>query len=222
VIFEDVFVPMKHVFMNGEVNHASDLVERFTAYHRRSYVCKAGLGDVIIGAAATVSDYNGMSKASHVKDKLVEMAYLNENIAGTAYCASVQSKATASGNFMPNVLMANVCKHNVTRFPYEISRLAQDLAGGLVVTLPSEQDFQNEVVGPLLYKYLVGAPGVSVDNRRKILRLIENMTMGRNAVGYLTESLHGAGSPQAQRVLIQRLMRIEDKKEFAKKLAGVE
>ena len=37
-------------------------------------------------------------------------------------------------------------------------------------------------------------PGVTVENRRRILRLIENLTMGRNAVGYLTESLHGAGS----------------------------
>ena len=37
-----------------------------------------------------------------------------------------------------------------------------------------------------------------------MLRLIENMTMGRNAVGYLTESMHGAGSPQAQRIQIAR------------------
>ena len=45
--------------------------------------------------------------------------------------------------------------HNVTRFPYEISRLAQDIAGGLVVTLPSEKDFRHPEVGPLLRKYLV-------------------------------------------------------------------
>jgi 4-hydroxybutyryl-CoA dehydratase/vinylacetyl-CoA-Delta-isomerase len=55
-----------------------------------------------------------------------------------------------------------------------------------------------------------------------MLRLVENMTLGRNAVGYLTESLHGAGSPQAQRVQIQRLMNLEQKKEFAKRLAGID
>jgi 4-hydroxybutyryl-CoA dehydratase / vinylacetyl-CoA-Delta-isomerase len=53
------------------------------------------------------------------------------------------------------------------------------------------------------------------------LRLIENMTIGRNAVGYLTESLHGAGSPQAQRIQIARGMRIEEKKARARTLAGV-
>lgn len=90
-----------------------------------------------------------------------------------------------------------------------------------MVTLPSDKDFRSEVTGPLLRKYLQTVPGVTVDNRRRILRLIENMTMGRNAVGYLTESLHGAGSPQAQRILIQRLMNLEEKKDLAKSLAGI-
>jgi len=53
------------------------------------------------------------------------------------------------------------------------------------------------------------------------LRLIENMTLGRNSVGYLTESMHGAGSPQAQRIQIQRQMQIGYKKNLAKKLAGI-
>ena len=73
----------------------------------------------------------------------------------------------------------------------------------------------------MLEKYLKGRPGVSVDNRSRVLRLIENMTMGRNAVGYLTESMHGAGSPQAQRIQIARSMQIEFKKQLAKKLAGI-
>jgi 4-hydroxybutyryl-CoA dehydratase/vinylacetyl-CoA-Delta-isomerase len=55
----------------------------------------------------------------------------------------------------------------------------------------------------------------------RILRLIENMTLGRNAVGYLTESMHGAGSPQAQRIQILRQMDIEKKKNYAQQLAGI-
>ena len=38
VLLEDVFIPWKDVFMDGEVEFASMLVERFTTYHRRSYV----------------------------------------------------------------------------------------------------------------------------------------------------------------------------------------
>src|SRR5439155_8750374 len=82
VIFKDVFIPNEVIFMNGEYEYAAMLVERFTCYHRRSYVCKTGPGDVLIGAAAAIADYNGVANASHIKDKLVEMTYLNEAIFG--------------------------------------------------------------------------------------------------------------------------------------------
>jgi 4-hydroxybutyryl-CoA dehydratase/vinylacetyl-CoA-Delta-isomerase len=221
IVIDDVFVPNELVFMDGETEFAAALVERFTAYHRRSYVCKTGLGDVIIGAAALIADYNGAGSASHVRDKLVEMAHLNETIYGAGIAASHESHATPAGNYEPDDLLANVCKHNVTRFPYELARLAQDLAGGLVATLPSEKDFENPETGPLLRKYLKGRDGVSVEDRARVLRLIENMTLGRNAVGYLTESMHGAGSPQAQRIQIARQMNLEEKKSMARALAGI-
>jgi 4-hydroxybutyryl-CoA dehydratase / vinylacetyl-CoA-Delta-isomerase len=222
IIFDNVFIPNELIFMQGEYEYASMLVERFTCYHRRSYVCKTGLGDVLIGAAAAIADYNGVANASHIKDKLVEMTHLNETIFGTGIASSFQSHKTTAGNYQNDDMLANVCKHNVTRFPYELGRLAQDIAGGLMVTMPSEQDFRSPEAGPLLEKYLKGRKGVSTENRVRVLRLIENMTLGRNAVGYLTESMHGAGSPQAQRIQIARQMQLEYKKKLAKNLANVE
>ncbi len=71
MILDRVFIPWDKVFMHGEFEFASMLIERFTCYHRRSYVCKTGLGDVLIGAAATIADYNGVQKVSHIKDKIV-------------------------------------------------------------------------------------------------------------------------------------------------------
>jgi len=149
IILDNVFIPNELIFMDGEFEFASMLVERFTCYHRRSYVCKTGLGDVLIGAAASVADYNGISNASHIKDKLVEMTHLNETIFAAGIASSYQAHKTASGNFQNDDMLANVCKHNVTRYPYEIGRLAQDIAGGLVVTMPSEKDFRGPVTGPL-------------------------------------------------------------------------
>jgi 4-hydroxybutyryl-CoA dehydratase / vinylacetyl-CoA-Delta-isomerase len=81
---------------------------------------------------------------------------------------------------------------------------------------------QNNEIGPLIGKFFQGRDGVEVVDRMRILRLIENMTIGRNAVGYPTESLHGAGSPQAQRIQIARGMNLEDNKARARALAGIE
>lgn len=221
IVFEDVFIPWDHVFMNGEHAFAAMLVERFTTYHRCSYICKAGVGDVLIGAAAEIAHLNGVDQASHVKDKIVEMVHLNETIRSGALASAHEARPMASGVYLNDELLANVCKQNVTRFPYEISRLAQDIAGGLMVTMPGEQDLRHPEIGPLVRKYLVGRANTGLEARMRILRLIENMTLGRNAVGYLTESLHGAGSPQAQRIQIARGANLADKRKAARALAGV-
>ncbi|MGA2009800.1 MAG: 4-hydroxyphenylacetate 3-hydroxylase N-terminal domain-containing protein [Solirubrobacteraceae bacterium] len=222
IIIDDVFVPNEYVFLDGEVEYAAPLVDRFTGFHRRSYVCKTGLGDVLIGASAQLAEWNGVAGAGHIRDKLVEMVHLNETIYGAGIAASHQSTPTAAGNFQPDQLLANVCKHNVTRFPYELGRLAQDIGGGIVATMPSELDFDDPDTGPLLRKYFATVPGINAEDRMRVLRLVENMTMGRNAVGYLTESMHGAGSPQAQRIVMARLADLEHKKTLARHLAGVE
>ena len=156
VVFDEVFIPWEHVLMDGEHEFAQPMVSRFTAYHRASYVCKTGLGDVMVGAAAAIAEYNGADKASHIKDKLVEMTHLNETIFSSGIASSHEAKPLDSGIYMNDEMLSNVCKHNVTRFPYEIARFAQDLAGGIMVTLPSQQDFESEDVGPILAKYLKG------------------------------------------------------------------
>lgn len=221
VIFDNVFIPYERVFMDGEVENAATLVQRFTAYHRRSYVCKSGVGDVLIGAAASAAEMNGVDNVSHIKDKLVGMTHLNETIYGTGIAASYQGFATPSGAYLPDDMLANVCKHHVTKLPYDMARTAQDIAGGLMVTMPSEADLKSKEIGGLVEKYLRGKTEFSTEERLRILRLIENMTLGRNAVGYLTESMHGAGSPQAQRIEIGRAMQLEYKKRLAKIIAGV-
>ena len=222
VIFEDVFVPNERIFLNGETEFAGMLVERFASYHRQSYGgCKVGVGDVLIGATALAADYNGAAKASHVKDKLIEMTHLNETLYSCGIACSAEGSATASGNYYVDALLANVCKQNVTRFPYEITRLAEDIAGGLMVTMPGEQDLKNDYLRPYLEKYLKGVADIPTEDRLRILRLIENLTLGAAAVGYRTESMHGAGSPQAQRIMISRQSNLAHKKQLAKDIAGI-
>ena len=221
-IFDNVFVPNDRIFLCGESEFAGMMVERFAGYHRQSYGgCKVGVGDVLIGAAAVAADYNGAAKASHIKDKLIEMTHLNETLYCCGIACSAEGHPTESGNYMIDLLLANVCKQNVTRFPYEIVRLAEDIAGGLMVTAPGEADFRDEKLGPVIDKYLRGVSTVSTENRLRILRLIENLSLGTAAVGYRTESMHGAGSPQAQRIMIARQGNLAMKKELAKNLAHI-
>jgi len=221
IVFDDVIVPWERVFMYKEHDFSGQLVEQFASYHRQSYACKVGVGDVLIGAAQTAAEYNGAEKASHVRDKIIEMNHLNETLYCGCIACAAEGHCEPSGTYYVDTLLANVHKQNVTRFPYEIARIAQDIAGGLMVTCPSEADLKSPDTGKWVRKYLQGRSSVSTENRIRILRLIENLTLGSAAVGYLTESMHGAGSPQAQRIMIARLVNMKDKQKVAKKLAGI-
>ncbi len=230
VVFDNVFIPNEYVFLAGEYDFAGMMVERFAGYHRQSYGgCKVGVGDVLIGAAALAAEYNGAQKASHIKDKLIEMIHLNETLYCCGIACSSEGHPTQAGNYEIDLLLANVCKQNVTRFPYDITRLAEDIAGGLMVTMPSEKDFKSDVkvgrngetIGEICNKYFAAAPSCTTEERMRILRLVESICLGSSAVGYRTESLHGAGSPQAQRIMISRQGNLEAKKELAKAIAGI-
>jgi 4-hydroxybutyryl-CoA dehydratase/vinylacetyl-CoA-Delta-isomerase len=222
LIFDDVFVPWERIFLCGEHEFAGLLVERFASYHRQSYGgCKVGVGDVLIGATATAAEYAGVAQAAHIKRKIAEMLHLNETLFACGLACSYMGGPTASGTYLVDMLLANVCKQNVTRFPYEIARLAEDIAGGLMVTMPSEKDLRNPHLRPYIEKYLRGVEDVATEDRMRILRLIENMTSGTGAVAYRTESMHGAGSPEAQVIMIGRQSDLAHKKELAKTIAGV-
>lgn len=223
VIFENVFVPKENIFMKGEVEFSGELVNRFAGFHRQSYGgCKVGVGDVLIGATALISEYNGTEKASHIRDKITEMVHLNETLYSCGIACSSLGFQREAGNYEMDMLLANVCKQNVTRFPYEIGRLAEDIAGGIICTLPSEADLNSKEIGDLLKKYLSTCEGISTDDRYKVLRFIENLTMGVASVSYRTESMHGAGSPQAQRIMIARQANLGQKKKLVKEILDIE
>jgi len=218
IAFEDVFVPNDRLFMNGETALTGALVYRFAAHHRANYgACKTGLMDVLIGAVSYLTQVQGTDKGSHVRDKITEMTHLAETLYSSSIACSAEGKPTPSGAYLVDTMLANVCKQNVTRFHFEVARLALDLAGGFIATLPSQYDLESEDVGHLVRKYFSGVEGIPTEERMKLARLIEAMTGGTA----LVESMHGAGSPQAQRIMIYREGDLEKKMKLAKALLGV-
>jgi 4-hydroxybutyryl-CoA dehydratase / vinylacetyl-CoA-Delta-isomerase len=218
IVFDEVFIPNERIFLNGEAEFTGSIVYRFAAHHRANYgACKTGLMDVLTGAVTYLAQAQGSAKGSHVRDKVTEMIHLSETLYSSSIACSAEGVPTESGAYMVDTMLANVCKQNVTRFHFEVARLAVDLAGGFIATLPSEYDLRSDDVGHLVKKYFTGVAGIPVEDRIKIGRLIEAMTGGTAMV----ESMHGAGSPQAQRIMIFREGDLVKKMSLAKALAGI-
>ena len=95
IVFEDVFVPLEKVFMDGETDFTGDVVYRFAAHHRANYgACKTGLMDVLTGAVSYLTQIQGTAKGSHVRDKVTEMIHLCETLYSSSIACSAEGWPT--------------------------------------------------------------------------------------------------------------------------------
>jgi len=222
LVFDNVFVPWDKVFLYKEVEWAGNIPFLFGANHRQTYGgCKAGVSDVLIGATKLVAEYTGIDKLPHIRDKMAEMVVLTETIYCCGLATALEGEKLDTGSYYVNQLLGNVCKLNVAELPFKIARLAVDIAGGILGDAPGEKDLKSPEIGKFVDKYLKGVAGVPTENRMKLIYLIQTLLFGFNSVGYVVESVHGAGPPQAQKSSLYRLVDWDHKKNLAKTLTNI-
>lgn len=217
LLFEDVFVPQERVFMAGESEFSKSAVLNFVNTYRAAIGgCVAGQGDVKIGAALLTARTNGLN-SKVFKDKVVQMQINNETTFGMGVAAAALGKRHPSGAWQCDMLLSNVNKVHVATLPYETSRLAQDISGGIAETgcMPAYQDFKSEKYGHLIEKYMKAAG--SGEERTRAARLVEWATIGAGVPG----CMHGGGSPDGAKLLIRAFADIEGKVDLARRLAGI-
>ena len=218
LLFEDVVVPQERVFLCQEWKYALQAVMSFIAPYRAAIGgCVAGQGDVMIGAAALMARANGLHEKVF-REKITQMIINNETTFGMGIAASALGKKHPSGVWLPDVLLSNVNKVHVATLPYETKRLTQEIAGGIGETgcLPSCQDIRDQKYGKLLQKYLSAT--CSGETRAKIARLIEWLTIGAGVPG----CMHGGGSPDGAKLVINRKADINRYIDLAKRLADIQ
>jgi len=163
-------------------------------------------------------EYNGTGRVSHLKEKIVDMIHRAETLYGCSIAASYEGKQEPSGIYFIDPVLANASKIHEGREMAEVTRLMIDIAGGFVADLPSDRDFENPEIGPLLQKYLKGAKDVPLENRVKMFRLVEKLALESADT---VSDIHGGGSPAAHRLTIFRESNINSKKTVAKRLADI-
>lgn len=218
LLFDDVFIPNERVFMCKEYSYAIKAVMNFVAPYRAAIGgCVAGQGDVMIGASALMARANGLSEKVF-REKMIQMMINNETTFGMGIAASALGKKHPSGVWMPDTLLSNVNKVHVATLPYETKRIAQDIAGGIAETgcIPSCQDLNDPRYGELLKKYLKA--NCSGETRAKIARFIEWLTIGAGVPG----CMHGGGSPDGAKLLINARSDVNHYIELAKRLANID
>ena len=219
IIFDDVFIPDERVFLKGEWEFAGDIAYMFANFHRLSAESyKAMELELFTGAAALMAEYNGVEKASHIRDELTWLVMFTEatEVMGRAACEYCVSEPD-SDLVYPNPVYANICKFYFADNWHQATKYIQDIAGGIVGTCPSSKDFLNPETHDLLDKYLGGKAGIPTEHRLRLVKLIRDLTSSYEDV--LT--IHAEGSLAAQKLSVYVLADFERYKAAAKRAARI-
>jgi aromatic ring hydroxylase len=222
VVFDNAFIPKERVFMCHEWDFGRRLALLFADSHRHSYSgCKPAVSDILCGAACLVAEANNIEKASHVREKLSEYAGAAELSYAAGIASAIYGEKTSSGTFFPNEVFANVGRRLTGETIYHEFNLLAEIAGGLAVTLPYEDDFNKKETKAWLEKYIMRNPKVPPEVAHRIWRLVENLTASSMAAWYQIAGVHGGGSPIMETIALNQGYDYESKKNIAKYLAGI-
>ena len=219
VVFDDVFIPNERVFLKEEWQFAGDVAYMFGNFHRLSAeTYKAVELELLTGAAALMAEYNGIERFAHVQDKLTWLTMLTEatETMGLAACEHCVSEP-GSGLVYPNPMTANIAKLFFADNWHQASKYLQDIAGGIVATIPSSKDYYNPETHDMMEKYFAGKAGVPTEDRLRLVRLIRDMSSAYEDV----ITLHAEGSLAAQRLSILSLADFDRYKGAAKRAARI-
>jgi len=204
-IFDDVFIPNDRVFLLREWEAAGTLANLFGLYHRFTALSyRQVIAETLLGAAKMMAEQNGTDGVSHVREKLAHLIMYREQSRMAIRLAALDAaKDELTGLVYPNSLWANIGKlQSNTQYMSSVQNMV-DIAGGLISTMPSPEDYSRKDIGPLMKKYLAGNAKMSAEERMNLFRLIRELTgtMG----GVLGPAMvHAEGSIAASLIALSR------------------
>jgi 4-hydroxybutyryl-CoA dehydratase/vinylacetyl-CoA-Delta-isomerase len=222
VVFDDVFVPWDRVFLAGEVQLASRLAQALGLWERTGgLVGSVGTSRLFVGLAQLVTEMQGKERDAICMNTIAELICYAEMLRMGLDYACKNYESTPTGMIHPNSLAVNTAKYYYAANYHDAVKKLHDLAGGLVLTLPSEADLRNEVSGRYIRKYLATKPSVDVETRMRVYNLIRDLTADAYGGWHLVVALQAGGGLSAQRVMMNRIYDMAGAKAAALAAAGV-
>jgi 4-hydroxybutyryl-CoA dehydratase/vinylacetyl-CoA-Delta-isomerase len=221
--FEDVFVPWERVFMCGEWEMAERIPYFFGNLQRQSKcACLAGHTDLVCGVAALVADVNGLGmKTTHIRDKITHTMIQAEVAQGCALGAAAGGEMHPSGVFIPSTITANAGLNYIKNLAGEHIQLLHDIAGGIIVTMPTENDYRNPKLKALIDTYLSGNAKYTTEERLRVLYLAQEIAASTFTGYFLGWAINASGSPMTGDVLVRELYDLKKRVDIAKGWAKI-
>lgn len=221
-VFDNVFIPWENVFMCGEWEFTASFIKAFAGMGRLTKcICTSARTDILIGAASLIADYNGVSRAGHIKHKINDMMIASEIGRGCVHGAIANSSEHASGVWQPEASMASAGLYHTRLKFVEFLGCLMEIAGGAITTMPVEADLASEITGDLMRKYFAAAPHVSAEDRLKLLYFIQELTASRFGGYFLSSAICAVGTPETNRLEVLWSYDLAEKIANVKRLCNI-
>ncbi|MBX9604747.1 MAG: 4-hydroxyphenylacetate 3-hydroxylase [Gammaproteobacteria bacterium] len=221
VVFDDVFIPWDRVFLAGEWQLAGAFAAALGLWERTlGLVIAHHEAEVMTGLAQLVAEQQGKDRDAHVQDTIAELICYTETIRMGIDYAVRHYDTTPDGMVHPNILGINVTKYYYASHFHQMVKHLQDVAGGLVITLPEEADLRHPEAGAYLRKYLATGPNTDVETRMRVITLIRDMTADAYGGWNLVTALQAGGGLKAQRIMMARTFDMAHARKAALAAAG--
>ena len=223
VVFDNVRVPKERVFILREWQFAQYVAYAFSAFHRYTAVTyKIPILEYMTGLGMLAAEANGIEKASHVRERFIEMIKYTETTKALAKAAySSPEDFGGSGLYVASRLNSNMAKLHFASNFHEFIRNIQDLAGGLLVTQPTYQDWKHKELRPYLEKYMGGGGNFTAEERLKLMSMLHHMVASDFAGWHEVCTIHAEGSFAAQKMMLFAEAPMNMYKERAKEVVGL-
>lgn len=219
---DDVFVPNDRIFQNGENELSGPIAYALGLWQRFSAMCyKRHTIQMLAGAASLMAKYNGIEKASHIQDKLFEIAMLADSLEAFIDAAA-ETAQVRDGVAVPNESITNIGKYMFASNYHQLVKHVQDISGGILVTAPWERDFQNEDLHGAFTKYLSGGEKSTSEQRLRLLNFIRDLTADEYGGKQQVTTLHAEGSLSAQKMMTLRGYDFASAEDIVKTIASID
>ena len=221
-VFDNVFVPWERVFLAGEHEFAAPLALAFVEHHRFTAISyKLPLVDAMVGSAMMMADMNGIARAGHVREKIVQLISYAETLRGLTHYAAMRGAPREAGIAAPDTLYVNMAKYHFAHGYHDAVRNVQDIAGGALVTGPGAEDLQTEETARYYHKYYAGH-GVSGQDRLKALTFVKNLVASEFGAYQEVLAVHAEGSLEAEKQMVARSYDGRRAVALVRRLAGLD
>jgi len=222
VIFNDVFVPNERVLLDGKPELAAVFAHSLGLWERLGGVTyMVDQADEVVGLAVLIAEANGLSKVSHVREKIDELAIHATMLRAGLEAAISNAHATSEGYCYPDELYTNAAKYQGATGYGTMIRHLLDIAGGSVFTVPAMADFDNPELGANLRKYMSTSNTIDGEYRARLFATIRNLTADEFGGWRLIAMLQSGGGLFAQRIVARAKYDFDAARRRALKAAGL-